>query len=344
MRVVAFLVTLTLAAGCAREHGSRAEERPVKELVTPLSESRPQVRDAASHGQRGGDGQGNGQGSGSGRGERRGECPVLVDGKLIGALRYHELSPNMLTTMFALDDGRQVQRFVFSEYLRSLGVPLARVRAVHLQGGQGRTSVISGEELRRVGDRLQIHFTRETSGRPTFKYPGVDLHANTAVDGIQAFAVYVDSVPPEYRHGQLYAAGQVVDGGIEAARLQLRGTRVYLDGKLLAALRRRELDGTPKALGALLAKLGIDPSSLRTAEFIAQDDVAARVQGDRLGQLSLAAARGQHGRLSIDGIAAGEPIEAIALYAKTSPSDRQRNIRAMGGLSPAESLFATSEY
>lgn len=245
----------------------------------------------------------------------------MIDGRLAGALKYSELPPSLPTWMYPLDDGRQVQRFRINAYLRSLGIAPQRVRALHLHGGR-RITVIDGKELDRVGDRLQIQFTSETKGRPTFTYPGVDLRTNTAIDSIAAFVVYVAAPAPEYRHGKLTLGGAVVDSGAGDARLAMRGTRVYLDGKLAGALKRRDAGSGEQALGSVLAKLGVDAARVHQAEIVSGDAVAARVLGARIAHLRVHAPRGQHGRLTIDGVAGGEQVEAILLYATTKPSHR----------------------
>ena len=331
MRVQLPLV-LVLATATAACGGERARElrRIARAAAVQVVLSDDDESDAPRGGSARGDGQGNGQGGGQGRGQRRGECPVMIDGRVVAVLRYSELSPAMPTTMFALDDGRKVQRFAIADYLRSIGVSLDKVRALHLHGGQSRVTVIDGAELRRVGARLQIHFTSETAGRPTFKYPGVDLHANTAVDGIQAVAVYVDDAAPEYKKGHLYLGDTVVDGGVDSAKLAIRGTRVYLDGKLAGSLKRRDV-AEHMTVAGVLAKLGIEASAVKQAEIIAGDAVAARLDGTRASALGVSAPRGGHGRLAVDGVAAGEPVEAIQLYVKLHPSSRQA--AAAGGQS-----------
>jgi hypothetical protein len=327
MRFRVSLLGLVLVAACG---GERAPQRL---RALRLNVARPQVSivdEAAprflANGR--GDGQGNGSGDGQGRGERKGECPVTIDGRVVGALRYSELPPSMPTTMHALDDGRRVQRFVLADYVRALGVPTARVQAVHLHGGRGRVTILSGNELRRVGQRLQIHFTQETAGRPTFKYPGVDLRANTAIDGIRAVAIYVDAAPPVYKNGQLYVGDTVVDGGVEDASLAIRATRIYLDGKYAGALRRRELQNG-KSLPQVLARLGIDAATVNSADIVSADAVRERVTAAKLGTLTATAGRGGHGRFTIAGVAAGEPIEAVLLYAHAKPS--ARNVVRSGG-------------
>lgn len=262
-----------------------------------------------------------GSGKGRGRGRWGGEAPVVVDGRMRGVLRYRELPSSLATTWHVLDDGRRVQRFALGPYLRALGVSLERVSALHLHGGDGRVSVIEGEELRRVGDRLQIHFTGETSGRPTFKYPGVALRANTTIDGIHALAVYVETPAPALAHGKRVVADASVDDSIRAARDAARGTRIYRDGVLLTTLRRRDLrDGEPRSMAATLATLGVSLEQVRNVALVSDGDAPRTYGPADLEALAVTAPRGSHGRLALD---AQTEIDAVLLHARTSPAPRR---------------------
>lgn len=286
---------------------------------------------------RGGDGLRNGRGTGRGRGRKSGDCPVLVDGALSAVLRYRELPPGMPTGYHRLDDGRSVERFAVGPYLTALGVDLARVKAVHLHAGDGRVSVLDGEEIRRVGDRLQIHFTAETSGRPTFKYPGVALRTNTTVDGIHALAVYVGSEPPRYQHGKLFLGGATVDAGVPEARLAARGTRVYRDGKLVRTFRRRDVEGDGKSLVAALASVGVSVDGISRVELVGSDEGLRAVDTSSLASVTVSSPRGAHGRLAVDGDDPTE-LDAVLLYARAVPSPRHALARPasspQGGSSP----------
>jgi hypothetical protein len=331
-----------LVAGCGTSQRARELRGQIaSEIAVATEQSEEALAPTGGNGR--GDAQGNGQGTGQGRGQRRGECPVMIDGRLVGALKYSELPPQMPTWMFPLDDGRKVQRFRISEYVRALGVSLDRVRALHLHGGR-RVTVIDGNELRRVGDRLQIQFTSEVSGRPTFTYPGVDLRSNSAIDSISTFALYADSPAPEYRRGRLYAGDKQVDGGADDAKLAIRGTRVYLDGKLVRALKRRDAGSAKQELAAVLRKLGVDAAKLKLAEIVARDGVAARVAGANIAALETEAPRGSHGRLVIDGVAEGEPVEAILLYANSNPSHRHAGHGTAGHPHPGSAVFSPTKH
>jgi hypothetical protein len=264
------------------------------------------------------DGLRNGRGLGGGRKRWSGEAPVLVDGRTVAVLRYQELPPTLATTWHALDDGRRVQRFALAPYLEALGEEVERVAALHLQGGDGRVTVIEGDELRRVGARLQIHSTGETSGRPTFKYPGVALRTNTAIDGIHSMAVYVSAPVPTLTHGRLASSTGSADA-VAAARDAVRGTRVYVDGRLVTTLRRRDVATDGGTLAGLLASLGVarEPG----LRVVVASDRAGRHEltpSELDGDLA-SAPRGQHGKLTRG---EGEPIDAVLVHARTRPSER----------------------
>lgn len=306
--------------GCETAERARDDAKPAGELAE--ARSRTTTVETSS----GGDGLRNGKGTGRGRGRRKAECPVLVDGTLRAALRYHELPPSTPTVLHPLDDGRLVERFALSGYLASLGVQLSRVRALHLHGGDGRISVLDGEELRRVGDRLQIHFTGERGGRPTFKYPGVALRTNTTIDGIHALAVYVEKDAPTYHRGRLRVGETDVDAGVPAAKLALRGTRVYRDGRLLGTFRRRDVEGQSRPLVEALAALGASLDGVVAVELVGANEQVELLEPGAAAATMVTAARGGHGRLTTRQASEPETLDAVLLYARQTPSTR--NARA----------------
>jgi hypothetical protein len=247
----------------------------------------------------------------NGRGRKgKGDAGVYVDGRYAGALRFQELPAALETTWFTMQDGRKARRYTIADYLGAIGVELGEVRALHLHGGRARVTLIDGDELRRTASRLHISFTKGDGGDPQFRYPGVDLRTNTAVDKISAMAVYVDKTPPVRQNGQLVLDGQVLTGLAHGAEAP-KGTRVYLDGRFVGAVRHGDLAADGTALGAALASLGVS-RPVASLRLVARDELA--LEGDaRLTERTVRAASQSRGRILVDGVAGDQPIDAVVL-------------------------------
>jgi hypothetical protein len=260
------------------------------------------------------------------RGRKRGrhrDTPVYLDGKRVGSLRFGELPPTMPVVWHPLDGDRYARRFAFVDYLAALGVDLAKVNALHLHGGRGRITVIDGNELRRVGDAVQFQFSKSTGGQPRYKHRG-PVTTNTSIDKIRAVAVYVADPAPELKGGKLYVDGKRVkpledqDGA--------GGTRVYLDGRMVGALKRRAVGDSKEGvvLSNALRGLGVELRGVHTAHVVVRDAVAMTIPATKLmgTELKVTALRQSRGRLTIAGALDDKPVDAVLLFAKDKPIDR----------------------
>jgi hypothetical protein len=206
-----------------------------------------------------------------------------------------------------------------------VGIDVARVKALHLYGGRSRVLVIDGDELRRVGNAVQFQFSKGTGGNPQYKHDG-PVKANTSIDKIKTVAVYMDRDAPELKHGKLFVAGQRVDGLPYVAEERRGGTRIYLDGRFVGAVKRREVEGEgARVLSALLRSFDeVNLDQVRTAQIVVKDNIALEVEGGRLrgDSLALTAPKKSRGRFAVAGVADGAPVDAIILYAKAPLPDR----------------------
>jgi hypothetical protein len=263
--------------------------------------------------------QGKGKGEGQGRGRKRGrkhDTPVYVDGKLIAALRFNELPATLPVNWHELDHSEQALRFAFTDYFTAMGVPVDKIRALHLYGGR-RVMTISGDEVKRVGKGLHFQFSRGIGGQPAYKHAGA-VDTNTSIDKISAVAVYVDSDPPEVINSHLKIASQGADQDV----LERGGLRVYLDGRMVARLTRKELDGDDVALTELLAKAGVKLAGVKLGQAISKDAIAATLDPKQVAGLRVAAAPQSGGQLMLVGVAKDEAVEALILFARHKPVDR----------------------
>jgi hypothetical protein len=260
-----------------------------------------------------------------GKGQKR-QTPVYIDGEYVGELRFRELPPSLDISWHPLDEGHFARRFAFADFLEAHGVPLAKVKALHLYGGRSRVMVIDGDELRRTGKAAQFQFTKGTGGNALYKHAD-PIQANTSIDKIRAVAVYVERDKPELKEGKLYLAGKRVEGFpyVDAERKGKGGTRVYLDGRFVGSVNRRAVDTKGGvALGGLLRSLDVNLASVRTAQLVVRDSIAAELAGTRLhdDKLALETPARSQGRFAVAGVAEGAPIDAVLLYAKAQLPDR----------------------
>jgi hypothetical protein len=276
-------------------------------------------------------------------GKRRfGEARVYVDGRVRAMLRYRELPPSLRTRWQRLEEGREVRRFSFVEYLAALGVDVARVRQLHLYGGRERVAIVDGAELRRLGDDLRFSFTRGDGGKPRVEAPEQGMRANTSIDKIANLAVYVEREPPRFdgkRRRFVRSDGSFFEGIPYAEGERHGGTRVYLDGQLLGSVRRRQLAaelvrGEPGgqaptyALERYLRSLGVEPQRVSRVQLVdRRDRVAADVHLaaqhlDRAFDFRVPAH--SRGRIVIDQLAPNQRLSSVLLYDRLSPAARQQ--------------------
>lgn len=227
---------------------------------------------------------------------RFGECAVYVDGQPIAVLKYGELPPNLPAHMQVVDeDGRKAPRFLMAEYLTALGIDLSKVRELHLYGGQDRIGIVKGDELRRFAKKFFFEFTRETTGKPAMRFVGKNFQITDIVDTFSTVAVYVDKPAPRWNkelQSLVDDDGREIDG-IPYVKTEMRGgTRVYLDARLAANIKRNllsssmavgEQNGKQRySLEAFLRAQKVDLSHVRSIELVREDRVVLSVRPEQL--------------------------------------------------------------
>src|SRR5262249_44606142 len=162
------------------------------------------------------------------------------------------------------------------DYAASMGVDAKSIKAVHLYGGT-RISTVDGDELRRLGDGLTFGLLMNERGKPRVNWPPGALHVPSHGRLLHPGPFHVDDEPPSPdAHGNL-----VMPDGARVAEDKMpyeaadsnSGTRVYVDGALVGAVKRKKLtndllvntanDTSTFSLGAFATKLGVDPSKAK---------------------------------------------------------------------------------
>jgi hypothetical protein len=137
------------------------------------------------------------------------------------------------------------QRFYqFSEYLKALGVPLAKVKQLHLYGPKySETLIVTGKDLlSKAAADFQFRFGGNTYGKAIPRIQNTFGNGKSP-DKIAGIMIYIDKKPPEL----VYNEGMFLDGvlqqGVPYYGEPIRGgVRVYVDDRLATIIKRQDLD------------------------------------------------------------------------------------------------------
>jgi hypothetical protein len=234
------------------------------------------------------------------------------------------------------------------DYMKSAGVDVAKIKTVHVYGGS-RVAVIGGDDFRRAGDKITFQFAQQTRGKTLINWPGTaTLPINTTFDMISRVAVYIEKPAPTLNEeGDLVLDGKVVKGIPHAPTEESGlGTRVYLDGKLVGAMRRRSLPskflmpgtepGKPArfSVAQYAESLGVDLKKAKAVDVVTGDDVVARMNPTEAQSLAFTVPNHTHGSMLVDLKSATTKVSAIEFFTKEPPA---RTITAPVPFEPAQS-------
>ena len=222
------------------------------------------------------------------------EAWVYVDGEPVGVLREVELPPIPVAWTNKVefldfekgDPGpheRTYQRkqWRLADYLRAIGVDLAKVKLVVIHGGRGVVGV-PGAVLRKYADGLRFDLTGNAWNKLRVFFPPGMPHNNT-YDRYVAVSVFITKPPPTITDDdQLMLDGQLVGGIPYHGSPQRGGIRIYLDDRLALVIKRNALGDTGRVskpgererwnLGALLAARGLDVHDVVAADVVYDED------------------------------------------------------------------------
>ena len=279
------------------------------------------------------------------------DVPVYVDGVQAGVLRYGELPPiaNVGTDV--------APEFRLVDYLAAIGVAPDRVKAIHLHDGADRIGGVEGAELLKEPARFRVHFTSGNTGAAEARWDTVKLKNGFVVHEIRKLSVFVaKAVPPIQKGAQCHLAdGKCTDQVPYAQGDAIKGTRIYLDGRLVGFVKRKLLsdafivggqgDDHEYSVAKLAASLGVDIGGTKLVELVSGDEVVARAdeaQWNRHnGDLDFTLPKHQHGKVRVH-----VPAEMQAA-ARSTPEDKDALVTSMHFYQrttpPSHELVAISE-
>lgn len=229
---------------------------------------------------------------------------VYVDGKPIGVLSFGELPIGLQPVWVeeqvsaekrpgSNDPGYRIvkqRRYRFTDYLKVMGVPIAKVKEIHVYGPRFTESIIAtGKDLMsKKANGFAFRFGGEVGGKPIPIVP-TDFGNDMGPDKASAVMVYVEKKPPTLVNQVGFQLdGKTIDDVPYYGEPVRGGIRIYEDNKLAMVIKRPLLrqtpplstaaDGTSKwKLGDVIAKQGLDTSKMVDAWLIHNDRRTQRV-------------------------------------------------------------------
>jgi hypothetical protein len=258
---------------------------------------------------------------------------VYVDGKLVGFLGFGDL-PIALAPVWKEEEvsvpikpGQKdvpprivrQRHYRFTDYLAAVGVDLAGIKTMHVYGPRlTQTIVVDGDELRRRGSEFMFRFGGEVSGKPIPVVPS-GFGNEKSPDKLTAVLVYRDKVAPTLRPNVgFFLDDKKVDDVPYYGEPARGGIRVYLDDRLVAFLKRRQLALAPGqsalSLFGTLNQLGVPTGSIVEGWTIFEDKRTARFAASELTAMTFASGEKSHGQITLG--PAQIPANALAFHTR----------------------------
>lgn len=291
MRAVLQSILVLLAAGGTFACSACSKKTPAPEAVAPATAALPPAAAAAAKAV-GGDGKLDPNDPAHGTRKLMGlDTPVYVDGTQVAVLRAGEMPSIPYRAAGPL--GR---RFKVADYLQAIGVDLKAVKSVHFHGAMDRIGSLEGDELRKELERFEFSFLGGMTGAPVQRWSVTGLKNEFVFHEIRRLTVYVKKPSPPLKPGKMCHVGADGDCTTDIPYgdgVLAKGTRVYVDGKMVGFVKRRQVGDnlivkasdregeTSYSLAKLVAQMGVDLASAKAVELAAGDDIIARADAAR---------------------------------------------------------------
>jgi len=273
---------------------------------------------------------------------------VFVDGVQTAVLRWGDLPTIASETN---ESGTHIFRLY--DYLKAIGVTPETVKSVHLHGNGDLIASVEGSELVKDKARFKFQFLAGDTGAPVSRWDTDGLKNEFVVHEFRKVTVYVKKPSPvidKQRQCHLGDDGACTAEVPYASGPAVKGTRVYVDGKMIGFVKRRQL-ADALVLGAtdagdrkysvarLIAQLGGDPNGIKAVELVAGDDVVARADADQWKRIApdffFTLPRHHHGKvrvhvpIDLQAAASGAHqaerdalVSSVQVYKTTKPTNR----------------------
>jgi hypothetical protein len=220
---------------------------------------------------------------------------VFVDGVQASVLRYGDLPVIPSETL----EGGAV-RYKLADYVKAIGVAPENVKSIHIHGNNDRIASVEGSELLKDTARFQFQFLSGNTGAPTVRWDTDGLENEFVVHEIRKVTIYVKKASPlidANKSCHVGADGECSDAVPYASGDAVKGTRIYVDGKMVGFVKRRQLADAlvmgDTAAGnrkynvvKLVAQMGVDTTGLTAMDLVAGDDIIAHAGGDQIAKLA----------------------------------------------------------
>lgn len=264
---------------------------------------------------------------------------VYVDGKFVGLLAWAELplglpvhwekvkasTPKRYGTSDTGWRWAKERRYRWTDYLRALGLDLAKVKEIHVYGPKFSESIVaSGKDLRsKAADGFQFRFGGVVSGKAIPVVPD-DFGNGRTPDKISSVMIYVDKKPPKLERNVGFVLDGEVQEGVPYFGTPLRGgVRVYLDDRLVAYIKRQDLPEAPKnAAGEpewrffdYLRTRGVDTSTVVEGWVVRQEKWQEKLSRSDLETITFTAGAQAKGHLELG----PQKVKAQSIILRSQP-------------------------
>jgi hypothetical protein len=272
---------------------------------------------------------------------------VFVDGVQVSVLRYGDLPTIPSETL----EGGAV-RYKLADYLKGIGVAPESIKSVHFHGNQDRIASLEGSELLKDKNRFQFQFLSGNTGAAVLRWDTDGLKNEFVVHEVRKVTIYVKKASPlidAKRSCHVGPDGDCSDAVPYASGDAVKGTRIYVDGKMVGFVKRRQLQdallmGNTAAgeqkynVAKLVAQFGVDPAGVKALELVAGDDVIAHADGDKFASLSselfFTLPKHNHGKVRVhvpvglqakdaDGSDKDALVSSVQVFKNTKPATRE---------------------
>jgi hypothetical protein len=248
-------------------------------------------------------------------GARWKDTGVYLDGRPAGFLTWGEL-PVSLKPLWvrekvsankrpgSTDPGwrwAQQRYYRFTDYLKAIGVDVAKVKEMHVYGPKFTNSIIAtGADLRSPAAKdFTFRFGASVYGKAIPRIPA-GFGGGNPPDKISAVMIYVEKEPPKLVPHVGFMLGQEPQYGVPYFGDPIRGgVRIYLDDRYATMIKRQDLDpakatkdadGEPMwSLPEFLAAQGVDISKVVELWVIRNDRRTEKFSKDEIAKLTFRA-------------------------------------------------------